>query len=112
MPVAVENAVVICEEEVLVTRCQRLGNCDVSCPRRSAVSFQNRVIDVAIRQGVLERAGVIHHVYARKWNRLSSHAVEKPKQALQVPPVADVARNDECACHKSAVYPCAVCAAW
>jgi hypothetical protein len=35
---------------------------------------------------------------------LITHAVEQSKQALQVPPGAEMAWNDKCARHAAAVY--------
>ena len=105
VPVPVEYAVMIREEDQLVASGQRLGDRDISRPGRSAVGFQHDVLDVAIRQGVLQRARVIHNVHARERRGLVAHAVEQPKQALEVPLGADMARNDQCARHDASVYP-------
>lgn len=99
VPVTVEYAVMIREEDKFVTSGQRPGNGDIPRPSRSAVRLQNDVIDVAIRQGVLQRARVIHDVDARERRGLNAHAVEQSKQALQVPPGANVAGNDQCTHH-------------
>jgi len=99
MPVTIEYAVMVCEEEELVTCGQRLGDGDIPCPCRSAVCLQCHVFDIAVVYGVPERACVIHNVDAREGRRLVTHAVEQPKQALQVPPGANMARNDQSARH-------------
>jgi hypothetical protein len=82
------------EEDEVVAGGQRLSYGDIPRPCRSAVCLQDNVFHVTACQGVLERAGVIHHVYARERGRLIAHAVEQSKQALQVPPGADVAWDD------------------
>lgn len=63
------------------------------------------MFDIAARQGIPKRARVIHHVHVRELRGLITHAVEQSKQALQVPPGAEMARNDQCARHEAAVYP-------
>jgi hypothetical protein len=95
VPATVEYAVVVREEDQLVASGKRLGDRDISRPGRSAVGLQHDVLDVAIRHGVLQRARVIHDVHASERRGLVAHAVEQSKQALQVPPGADVARNDQ-----------------
>ena len=97
MPVRVEYAVMVGEEDELMTCGQRLGDGDIPGSRRSTVCLQGHIFDIAVCQGVLERTGVIHNVYARERRGLVTHAVEQSKQAVQVPPGADVARNDQCA---------------
>lgn len=50
MPVTVEDAVVVGEEDKLVTRGECLGNGNIPCPRRPAVALQDDVLDSAVRQ--------------------------------------------------------------
>lgn len=99
MPVTVEYAVMVREEDQLVTRGQCLGNGDVSRSCRSSVCLHGDVFHVAVCQRVLERAGVIHDVDAGERLSLIAHAVKQSKQALQVPLGADMAWNDQCARH-------------
>ncbi len=76
MPVTVKYAVVVCEEDELVTFAQRLGDADIPRSGRSAVCLQGHVFHVAGCQGVLERAGVIHNVHTREESGLVAHAFE------------------------------------
>ncbi len=75
VPVTVEYAVVVREEEELVTCGQRLGDGDISRPCRSAVCLQGHMFDIAVCQGVPKWAGVIHNVHAREGCGLVTRAV-------------------------------------
>ncbi len=97
MPVAVKNAVVIREEDLVVTSRERLGHCNVPGSRGTAVCWKPEIIDVAVRQGVLQRACVVHHVDVGECRRLLSNAVEQTAQAPEVPPSANETGNDQCA---------------
>ncbi len=76
MPVAVEDAVVVGEENELMALGQCLGYSDVPRPRRSTVRWQDHVFDIAVSQRVLQRARVICHVHAGEPRRLVTDAVE------------------------------------
>jgi hypothetical protein len=67
------------EKDEIVTGGQRLGDRHIPRPGGSAVGFQHDVLDVAIRHGILERAGVVHNVDAREQLSLITNAVEQPK---------------------------------
>lgn len=105
VPITVEYAVMVREEDEFVAGGQRLGDGYIPRPRGPAICLQSQMLHIAVCQGVLQRAGVIDHVHARERRGLITHAVEQSKQALQVPPGADVARNDQGARHEAAVYP-------
>ncbi len=76
MPVTVKYAVVVCEEDELVTFAQRLGDGDIPRSGGPAVCSQGDVFQIVGCQGVLERAGVIHNVHTREESGLVAHAVE------------------------------------
>ncbi len=79
MPVAVEYAVMVSEEDEFVACGQCLGDGNISRPSRPAVLLQDHVINIISRQCIFKRAGVIHDVDTREQLTLITNAVEQPQ---------------------------------
>ncbi len=62
MPLPIENAVVVGEEDLIMPTGQCLGHCNVPGAGRTAVRRKRNMLHVVVRQRIAPRACVVHHV--------------------------------------------------